>query len=134
MKPKDFPSITLEHFIDGTARVVEDFDWDGAHIPAGFITDGQSVPKIFHAYARPFGPGLWPALPHDYDYYTQEREQVEADGLFRQRELLIETRPSKAWWLWKVLRLFGRKAWNQRTKEKEAREMAARERAAKEQA
>ena len=124
--PKDFPSIKLEHFIDGTARVMEDFDWDGSHVPTDFMTDGQSVPKIFHWYTRPFDEGLWAALPHDYDYKIQVPQDI-ADGRYRRRRLLVFTRPSKAWWLWKVLCLFGKKAWNQRTKEKEAREQAAKE-------
>ena len=63
MKPDDFPSITLEHFIDGTARVVEDFDWDGAHVPAGFITDGQSVPKDFSCLRPAFWAGAVACSP-----------------------------------------------------------------------
>lgn len=53
-------------------------------VPAGFYTDGASIPRKFHSIMGPFGSYFFSALCHDYNYsplntvFTRE----ESDELF----------------------------------------------------
>jgi hypothetical protein len=61
----------------------------GLHtIPAGFLTDGASIPRVFHSLMGPFGSYFPAALAHDW-LYTQASQQDlpttrrEADEIFQ---------------------------------------------------
>ena len=111
------PNPKLEFLPDETAKLLEDFVWDGAHVPTGFVTDGESVPRFLWSWARPFGRGLRAAIPHDADYRFQTRPRKEADGLFYSRHLLLKVRKSKSFALWAGLRIGGWWTWRKRRKQ-----------------
>jgi len=53
-------------------------------IPAGFITDGASVPRIFWNILSPFGDYFGAAIVHDYLYTPANRHftRRQADRIF----------------------------------------------------
>lgn len=56
-------------------------------VPAGFVTDGASIPRIFWNILSPFGPYFGAAIFHDYGYskdceWNLSREEV--DELFKE--------------------------------------------------
>lgn len=66
---------------DGKYELAE--DWNG--IPAGFVTDGGSIPRFFwriigHPYESDY---IDRYLEHDYDYYTGRIKRKAADEKLR---------------------------------------------------
>lgn len=53
-------------------------------VPAGFITDGASVPRIFWGVLSPFGDYFGAALIHDFLYSPHNRrfDRATCDGIF----------------------------------------------------
>jgi len=51
-------------------------------VPAGFITDWASVPRLFWRMFPPWGPWSPAALVHDWLYFTGEVGRKEADKVF----------------------------------------------------
>lgn len=102
-----------------TLRESLNFEWRGKHIsvPAGFESDGASVPRFFWRWVFPPGDtrALRAAFAHDWVYRTHPEgwTKPEADRMFR--ELLemdgIETRCARrAYW---GVKLFGGSAWHE---------------------
>jgi hypothetical protein len=54
-------------------RVLEEFVRDGQRIPAGFESDGFSIPFPLFWLLRAMAPGYELALFHDYEFIYQER-------------------------------------------------------------
>src|SRR5262245_14300413 len=46
-------------------------DFEAVTVPAGFITDLASIPPIFFSILRPDGLYTYPAIVHDFLYWTQ---------------------------------------------------------------
>ena len=114
---ENIPNPKLEFLPDETAKLLEDFIWDGAHVPAGFVTDGESVPRFLWSWQRPFGRGLRAAIPHDADYRFQTRLRKEADHKFYDRHILLGVGKGKSYTLWLGLRLGGWVTWRKRRKQ-----------------
>ena len=75
-------------------------------VPAGFSSDGASIPAIFWAFVgHPFDVKLRrPAVLHDWLYYIEERRS-SADALFY--ESLVSENNKKAALIWAAVRVFG---------------------------
>jgi len=58
-------------------------DYQPVVVPAGFVTDFASIPRAFWSLYRPDGEYTYPAIVHDYLYWTQERPKDEADQILR---------------------------------------------------
>jgi hypothetical protein len=52
-------------------------------VPVGFVTDFASIPQVFWSVLRPDGEYTYPAIIHDYLYWTQTRSRFEADAIFK---------------------------------------------------
>ena len=52
-------------------------------VPTGFITDFASVPRIFWSILPRDGKYTYPAILHDYLYWSQTLSRKEADEIFR---------------------------------------------------
>jgi hypothetical protein len=52
-------------------------------VPVGFVTDLASIPRIFYSALRPDGEYTYPAIIHDYLYWTQTRPKDTADMIFK---------------------------------------------------
>ena len=57
---------------------------DLVNIPAGYCSDGASVPRPFRWIIEPWGVYARAAIVHDFLYSTQSRSRVDADKIFRE--------------------------------------------------
>lgn len=80
-------------------------------VPAGFVTDFASVPRLVWAFISPWGKHGKAAVLHDYLYWMREGARVDADALFlrvmRHCGQIFVIRRS----MWLAVRLFGWIAW-----------------------
>lgn len=67
---------------------------DLVKIPAGYCSDGASVPRPFRWVIQPWGVYARAAIVHDFLYSTQSRSRLEADQIFREA-IKIVTEDSK---------------------------------------
>lgn len=63
-------------------ELAEDFRYLGFTVPAGFVCDLASVPRVPFVYARYAGRTTIAAILHDYLYRRQLVSRKTADGLF----------------------------------------------------
>jgi hypothetical protein len=76
--------LRTETLDDGTEMVLENYFGYGVHVPAGFIFDGASTPRIFWSILPPFKDVKVAACIHDY-LCTQAKSKADrlyADELF----------------------------------------------------
>ena len=82
-------------------------------VPAGFPTDGASIPRrLWPVIGHPFAPiRMRAALLHDWIYSSHVLSRRDADVVYR--EVLIESGmfPLFAWIEWAVLRCAGWMHW-----------------------
>jgi hypothetical protein len=52
-------------------------------VPIGFVTDFASIPRVFWSLLRPDGLYTYPAIVHDYLYWTQTTSKDVADNILR---------------------------------------------------
>jgi hypothetical protein len=82
-------------------------------VPVGFVTDFASIPRVFWSILPPDGLYTYPAIVHDYLYWTQTRPRDVADeilkfgmGDFNVGTVTIQT-------IYQAVRLGGSSAWNE---------------------
>lgn len=63
-------------------ELAQDFRYFGYTVPAGFICDLDSVPRVPFVYARYKGRTVTAAILHDYLYRRQPIPRAAADALF----------------------------------------------------
>ena len=102
-------------FMGNIFTLCEDLTVEGITVPAGFASDGASVPRFFWRIVFPPGdpPAMLAAFVHDFIYRTHPKgyDRKEADRAFKL--LLLDNGVSKtaaqlAYW---GVRLGGRAAW-----------------------
>ena len=95
--------------------LIKSIKWHGLTVPAGFESDGASVPRFFWRYVFPPGDSraMFAAFIHDFIYRTHPQgwTRKAADEAFR--SLLLEdgvskSRARRAYW---GVRLFGGSSW-----------------------
>lgn len=100
----------LEYRIGNTQHVVE--------VPAGFVTDFASTPRIAWALFPPFGRYQTAAIVHDFLYWDQACSREEADKLFlyamEESDVDFTTRE----FLYLAVRKGGQLAWDQNANDK----------------
>lgn len=81
-------------------------------VPAGFVTDLASVPRLPFVYLLTGGLGHAAAVLHDWLYTTHEVPRDVADAIFR--EALVHCGVSKwqAYLMWLGVRVGGASSWN----------------------
>ena len=91
-------------------------------VPEGFVTDFASIPRAFWSLLRPDGEYTYPAIVHDYLYWTQSRSRVDSDNIlkFGMEDFKIDS--STIWTIEKGVRLGGKVAWQNNAKLKQAGE------------
>ncbi|SLM47435.1 protein of unknown function [Nitrospira japonica] len=57
--------------------------YEQVDVPIGFVTDFASVPRIFWQFLPRDGKYTYPAIVHDYLYWTQNRSREMADQILR---------------------------------------------------
>lgn len=86
-------------------------------VPAGFVWDGGSVPRIFWNLVDPWGSASKAYLLHDWLYATQQRSRLVSDAILMEAMEVLGV----SWWkrnlIYKGVRIGGMFAWNAHRKE-----------------
>ena len=80
-------------------------------VPAGFISDGSSVPRGLWNIVPPKGRAKQPGVHHDFDYWIGKNRK-QADKMYRR---MLKARAFNffvRWAAYRGLRLFAGKHWN----------------------
>jgi Protein of unknown function (DUF1353) len=88
------------------------------HVPKGFVTDLTSVPRIFWTLLRPDGDYTYPAIIHDFLYWTQYLPRPSADLIFEfaMQDFGIDSTTTAT--IYHAVRLAGQSAWDQNAADK----------------
>jgi hypothetical protein len=76
-------------------------------VPAGFVTDYASVPRIPVAYLLAGGCADAAAVIHDWLYTTHEVDRATADAVFREAIVAGGDPAWRAWLMWAGVRIGG---------------------------
>lgn len=87
-------------------------------VPAGFITDFASIPRIFWRILPPSGKYNKAAVVHDYLYSTQIVHRDIADLIFYEAMGALGVPQWKRWTMYQAVRSCGWVPWNNHKKEK----------------
>jgi hypothetical protein len=78
-------------------------------VPAFFITDGASIPRVFHSLMGPYGSYFYAAVIHDYLYsaHNDQFDRYESDQIFKEAMFNVGV----PWWtretVFRAVRLAG---------------------------
>ncbi|EMK0255628.1 DUF1353 domain-containing protein [Salmonella enterica] len=106
-------------------RVYEPFSFyltddnsDVIEVPAGFVTDLATIPRIFWVLLPPDGRYAKAAIIHDYLYDNALRTKKEADLIFLDAMTVLGVPKWKRVIMYNAVRLFGRGNYRKTTQEK----------------
>jgi hypothetical protein len=96
-------------------------------VPAGFVTDLASIPRVFWQVLRPEGRYAYAAVVHDYLYWTQSRSREESDQILNFAMEDSKVSSVERWAIYQAVNNLGQKAWedNKRLKAAGERRMLA---------
>jgi hypothetical protein len=82
-------------------------------VPAGFLSDGTSVPRLLWWWEPPWGRAVRASILHDYLYYrieigTATLTRRQSDLVFHEALLAVGVDRITAKIMWAFVRLFGR--------------------------
>ena len=81
---------TLKPFYKETFISVEDYEIAGVKVPAGFITNGADIPRVFWSIFPPNYPGrLGAILVHDYLTYGDRTDEEYKYADEKLRDILL---------------------------------------------
>lgn len=100
-----------------------DLDWkpsgdlpeplNSVHVPAGFVTDLTSIPRIFWSILPPAAAYAYAAIIHDYLYWFQPCERSQADDTLRAGMADLKVSRTKAFLIYKAVQYAGWLAWSE---------------------
>ncbi|EKZ9425997.1 DUF1353 domain-containing protein [Salmonella enterica] len=85
-----------------------DDESDVIEVPAGFVTDLATVPRIFWIFLPPDGKYAKAAIIHDYLYDNALRTKKEADKIFLDGMTVLGVPKWKRMVMYRAVRLFGK--------------------------
>ncbi len=118
MSESTFTSELEIRYIDGDCWLLtKDFAYDVGYlgsgwqirVPAGFSTDGASVPRIFWALISQWEKHGKAAVLHDYLYNETNHSRLICDAVFLEAMLVLKVNRLKASIIFLAVRLFGGK-------------------------
>lgn len=100
-------------------------DQDGPPVvvPAGFVTDLASIPRVFWSVLPTDGAYTFPAIVHDYLYWVQKYPRKTADAIFQYGMDDMKVAPAIAATIYAAVRAGGGGAWADNARRKAAGEM-----------
>ncbi len=98
------------------AFYLSDDNSDVISVPAGFVTDLASVPRIFWTLLPPDGKYAKAAIIHDYLYDNALRTKKEADKIFLDGMTVLGVPKWKRTVMYWAVRMFGRGNYGKRIK------------------
>lgn len=119
------PGIPLAHIGPTDAILLADITIYGVTIPAGYRTDGASVPRAFYNIIARFTDALPAALVHDLRYDPPADEhgvkrrtmtRAQADSEFYRNLRASGVSRRRAWLAYSAVRAAGWRPWNAGTK------------------
>lgn len=87
-------------------------------VPAGFLTDFASVPRIFWMIYPPDGQYTQAAVLHDYLYNIQDRPRATADAIFLEAMKVLGVPLLRRRIIYRAVRIFGWIPWNNGARKK----------------
>ena len=113
-------TLHLGRFADRMYFLTKEISWtpnagQQAHtvrVPAGFVTDFASIPRVFWSLLPPDGAYTYPAIIHDYLYWEQPSSRREADLVFRYAMEDFNVAPVAISAIYNGVALGGSGAWN----------------------
>ena len=96
-----------------TAPLVYQSDMLGRHVtvPAGFVTDFASVPRLPLAFLVAGDTAHEAAVVHDWLYTSHETDRATADAVFREA-IRVSDQQAPAWLMWLAVRVGGSGSWD----------------------
>ena len=80
-------------------------------VPAGFVTDFASVPRLPVAFFLAGGLAHAAAVVHDWLYTTHSTDRATADAVFQDAAKACGVSPWRAWVMWLGVRAGGASSW-----------------------
>lgn len=94
-----------------TVELTEPFwvvvDGERFEVPVGFVSDFASVPRMFWWVVPPWGRYSPAAVLHDWIYFTQIVNRLEADQVFRDHMGALGVSAWKRNAMYRAVRIFG---------------------------
>jgi hypothetical protein len=81
-------------------------------VPRGFVTDLASIPRIFWSVFPPDGQYTYPAVIHDFMYWTQTHPREVADRVFYDGMKFMNVKEVDARAIYSAVRAGGSGAWS----------------------
>lgn len=81
-------------------------------VPRGFVTDFASIPQALRSFLGTTGRYSYPAIVHDYLYWTQSCTREQADNIFGIAMKESSVGKIKAWEILRAVQTFGSSSWN----------------------
>lgn len=91
-------------------------------VPVGFVTDLASIPRVFFSLLRPDGTYTYPAIVHDYLYWTQERSREDSDMILKLGMQDFAVGGTTVATIYNAVRKGGRASWRNNARRKRAGE------------
>lgn len=82
---------------------------DVIRVPAGFVTDLASIPRVMWNLLPPHGRYAKAAIVHDYMYASASGPRAKADRIFFEAMRVLKVKMSVALLMYTAVRFFGRK-------------------------
>ncbi len=87
---------------------------DNITVPAGFVTDMGSVPKLFWNIVDPWGKASKAFLIHDWLYETKERSRLVSDAILLEAMEVLGVNWFKRNLIYRAVRLGGWVSWSKK--------------------
>lgn len=126
LKPVDLKPLDINYKIWKTEQVLcyHTKNEQTITVPAGFLTDGASIPHIFWSIiGSPFGRYCNAAIIHDYLYFLVDRTRQEADNIFYEAMTLLKVPFWRRKLMWLAVRIGAGWIWTERKKRKNIMEV-----------
>jgi hypothetical protein len=91
-------------------------------VPIGFVTDLASIPRVFWAILPPHARYSYPAIIHDYLYWTQICTRELADEVLKLAMKDMEVSNVQVFTIYQAVRIAGGGAWSSNSAAKRAGE------------
>jgi len=91
-------------------------EFEAVYVPRGFVTDFASIPRVFCSVLPSDGEYTYPAIVHDYLYWTQTRPRDVADKILRFGMQDFGIGAAKIEVIYEAVRLGGGSAWSENAK------------------
>lgn len=93
----------------------DDIELGVIHVPAGFVSDGGSIPPLcWPLVGDPFGPGLRAFVLHDFGYSTRFVPRLDVDRLLYRSLRDCGLSLARRRLIYRAVRMFGKLYWGRR--------------------